>query len=133
MRPLRRLTFRPVARRLLDPAFAFALRLRSRLIPPTHIQKLIDFAAQRFGLLFQLPGRIADLGRGSAGLPRHLPARSRAMRRLSAFAMIFLLMGCAGQFSEPPAPTQAEQLCTKWGYAPNDPVCLNAFHSTGGQ
>jgi hypothetical protein len=30
-------------------------------------------------------------------------------------------------------PTQAETLCRGWGYAPNDPVCLNTFRRTGGQ
>jgi hypothetical protein len=43
------------------------------------------------------------------------------------------LAGCAGPLSEPPPPSQAEMLCKRWGYAPNDPVCLNTFRSTGGQ
>jgi hypothetical protein len=53
--------------------------------------------------------------------------------RLLALGPLILLTGCAGQFSGPPPPTQAETLCKSWGYAPNDPVCLNTFRRTGGQ
>jgi hypothetical protein len=47
--------------------------------------------------------------------------------------MLAGLAGCAGDFAGPPPPTQAQQLCTQWGYAANDPVCLNTFRRTGGQ
>ena len=43
------------------------------------------------------------------------------------------LASCAGDFAGPPPPTQAQQLCQGWGYAPNDPACLNTFRRTGGQ
>jgi hypothetical protein len=50
-----------------------------------------------------------------------------------AAGLLALLAGCAGEFPGPRQPTQAEQLCKSWGYAPDDPVCLYTFHSTGGQ
>lgn len=55
------------------------------------------------------------------------------IRRCIIAVSALMLMGCAGEFSGPRPPSQAEQLCKSWGYAPNDPVCLNSFHSTGGQ
>jgi hypothetical protein len=48
-------------------------------------------------------------------------------RRWFAFGLLVLLTGCAGEFSGPPPPSQAEQLCKSWGYEPDDPVCLNTF------
>jgi hypothetical protein len=46
--------------------------------------------------------------------------------------LLIVLGACANQSAAPP-PTQAETLCRGWGYAPNDPVCLNTFRRTGGQ
>jgi hypothetical protein len=59
-------------------------------------------------------------------------SRSGAARWLVAGASL-LLAGCDGRFSGPPPPSQAEILCKRWGYAPDDPVCLNTFRNTGGQ
>lgn len=61
---------------------------------------------------------------------RHIPWPCRA---LAFVGLLFALGGCGAQFSGPPPPSQAEQLCMSWGYAPDDPVCLNTFRSTGGQ
>jgi hypothetical protein len=57
----------------------------------------------------------------------------RPSRTWPAFGLLVLLAGCAGDPAGSPPPSQAEQLCKGWGYAPNDPVCLNTFRSTGGQ
>jgi hypothetical protein len=53
--------------------------------------------------------------------------------RWLVLGLLVLLAGCAGDLSGSPPPSQAEQLCKGWGYAPNDPVCLNTFRRTGGQ
>ena len=58
---------------------------------------------------------------------------ARSQARFLACGLSLLLAGCAGAFSGPPPPSQAEVLCKKWGYAPDDPVCLNTFRDTGGQ
>ena len=58
--------------------------------------------------------------------------RSRSAR-WPALGLLLVLTGCGGDFSGPPPPSQAETLCRSWGYAPNDPVCLNTFRRTGGQ
>ncbi len=65
---------------------------------------------------------------------RATPTRDSPWLRMSfAAGLLALLAGCAGEFPGPRQPTQAEQLCKSWGYAPDDPVCLYTFHSTGGQ
>jgi hypothetical protein len=61
-------------------------------------------------------------------LSRRLP-----LRMSFAFGLFALLTACAGETSAPRPPSQAQQLCQSWGYAPNDPMCLNTFRSTGGQ
>jgi hypothetical protein len=61
------------------------------------------------------------------------PSRTLQPCRWLALDLLVLLAGCAGDPSGPPPPSQAEQLCKGWGYAPNDPVCLNTFRRTGGQ
>lgn len=61
-------------------------------------------------------------------LSRRLP-----LRMSLACGLLALLAGCAGETSGPRPPSQAQQLCQGWGYAPNDPACLNTFRSTGGQ
>lgn len=46
---------------------------------------------------------------------------------VTAVTAPILLSSCADEFSGPPPPSQTQELCTRWGYAPNDPVCLNTF------
>ena len=45
---------------------------------------------------------------------------------VTALAGPIFLTSCA-DFAGPPPPSQTQQLCTQWDYAPNDPVCLNTF------
>lgn len=61
------------------------------------------------------------------------PSRRMPLRMSLACGLLVLLTGCAGELSGPRPPSQAQQLCQSWGYAPNDPVCLSTFRSTGGQ
>jgi hypothetical protein len=65
----------------------------------------------------------------AASWRRLIPGRRLLVGALiwtAALASPLWLSGCA-DFSEPPPPSQTAQLCTQWGYAPNDPVCLNTF------
>lgn len=60
---------------------------------------------------------------------RFIPRRRLVIGALiwvTALAGPILLTSCT-EFSGPPPPSQTQELCTQWGYAPNDPVCLNTF------
>jgi hypothetical protein len=94
--------------------------------------------------MWRIEARFRAIGRRS---PRLISCRASDMRTrrkcamqrrmpwrtLALVGLLLALAGCGAQFSGPPPPTQAEQLCKSWGYAPDDPVCLYTFHSTGGQ
>lgn len=70
---------------------------------------------------------IREEGRRRLDVLRSSPAPGQA---LASVGLLLALAGCAGQFSEPPPPSN-NRLCTLWGYGPEKPGC--PFHSTGGQ
>jgi hypothetical protein len=57
-----------------------------------------------------------------------MPLRLLFLSGMTAAAVV--LAGCAGEGTAGPGPTtQAQQLCSSWGYDPNDPECLRTFRT----
>ncbi len=56
-----------------------------------------------------------------------MPPPSALAATAGAIVMVALAIGCAQDSAGPRSLSQPQQLCSSWGYDPNDPVCLRTF------